>query len=801
MKTKHRYFVCWTLLTSFVFAVLVPRTAAAQNKKLTEAKVLKSINLAIKSLQSAQLADGSWKTGNHVIGSTALVTLALLNAGVSPENAKVAKALRFLRDAEEPNMTYEVSLVLMVLSMINDKRDRGRMQSLVTKLERSQIQRGDMRGCWSYFTNAAIIDTGGDRSNGQFAILGLYEAANAGIHVDRDVWKLAKQHWENTQNGDGGWGYAGPSGGGSRGSMTVAGIASMVMTSAMLQDDSDVDAKGNPNCCKGKDKDKTLERGLRWLHKRVQFGANPGGGGWLMYYLYGLERAGRLSGRRFFGSNKDSLKNDWYRQGARFLVNGHNPRTGFWDAKGAGSNPILNSSFALLFLSKGLAPVLINKLKFDSTSDDTEAWNFHAYDVRNLTNRITGMDKWPKLVTWQVVDIEKVVDASDLMQSPVLYLSCKEAPKLTDPQIELLKQYVNLGGFIFAVNNCQRAEFHDAMFQMVNRMYPDGEVTLERLKKDHAIFKSEYSLDGDVVELFGADFGCRTAIVYSPDDIGCLMNKWSKAPQPDRKPVLKGRVERAMRIGINAVAYATGREPPNKLRQEELTSEKGAADNLNRGLLQVAQVRHTGGWDTAPKAARNLLLALNRTVGMTASTTPTAITPTDKNLNRYSMLVMHGRHRFSMTDEEVKRLREYLDRGGVLFADACCGSSQFDQSFRELVRRIYPDDKLDRIPVDHELFSTEIGHDLSRVRRRAPEASDAKALEGNVIMGAPFVEGVEIDKRLVLIYSKYDISCALERQASVACTGYLSEDAVRIAVNIVLYSKLQRPPATIKKKR
>jgi hypothetical protein len=650
-----------------------------------------------------------------------------------------------------------------------------------------------MKGCWSYFTTKAFIDNGGDRSNAQFAILGLYEAANAGISVDRDVWKNARMHWRVSQNGDGGWGYAGLRNNDSRGSMTVAGIASMVMTSAMLQDDSDVDAKGNPNCCKDKKKDETLERGLRWLRNHVQFGNNPGSGGWLMYYLYGLERAGRLSGHRFFG------KNDWYREGARFLVRGQNKRTGMWDTAGAGANPILNSSFALLFLSKGLAPVLINKLKFDTGSDDKDAWNFHSYDIRNLTNRITGMDKWPKLVTWQAVDIEKLNDANELMQSPVLYLSSKEAPKLTDPQIEMLKQYVNLGGFIFAVNNCQRAEFHDAMFKMVRRMYPNGEVQLERLKPDHAIFKSEYALDGETVELHGADFGCRTAIVYSPDDIGCLMNKWSQASQPDRKPVLKGRIERAMRVAINVVAYATGREPPNKLAQQELATEKGTADKVNRGLLRVAQLKHTGGWDTAPKAARNLMLALNRTVGMTASTKPTAITATDKDIMRYSMLVMHGRHRFTMSEAEVKRIRQYLDRGGVLFADACCGSNQFNQSFRELMRRVFPDEKLDRIPVKHELFSTEIGHDLSRVRRRAPEASDAEALEGNIIIGEPFLEGIEIDGRLVVVYSKYDISCALERQASVACTGYLSEDAVRIAVNVVLYFKLQKPPKTAKK--
>ena len=54
----------------------------------------------------------------------------------------------------------------------------------------------------------------------------------------------------------------------------------------------------------------------------------------------------------------------------------------------------------------------------------------------------------------------------------------------------------------------------------------------------------------------------------------------------------------------------------------------------------------------------------------------------------------------------------------------------------------------------------------------------------------------------MLIYSKYDISCALQRQASVACSGYLSEDAVKIAVNVILYAllrtSLHRPRAPLR---
>ena len=145
-----------------------------------------------------------------------------------------------------------------------------------------------------------------------------------------------------------------------------------------------------------------------------------------------------------------------------------------------------------------------------------------------------------------------------------------------------------------------------------------------------------------------------------------------------------------------------------------------------------------------------------------------------------------------MSQDEIKSLRRYLLNGRVLFADACCGARPFDNSFREFARKLFPEGQLKRIDPDHEMFTTEIGHDLSRVRRRMPSASTSDTLDGNIITDKAFLEGIEVNGRFVVIYSKHDISCALERQASVACAGYLPEDAVRIAVNVVLYSMLQQ---------
>ena len=52
------------------------------------------------------------------------------------------------------------------------------------------------------------------------------------------------------------------------------------------------------------------------------------------------------------------------------------------------------------------------------------------------------------------------------------------------------------------------------------------------------------------------------------------------------------------------------------------------------------------------------------------------------------------------------------------------------------------------------------------------------------------MEGVKLNGHWVIIYSKIDIGCALERQQGLDCKGYTHESALRIASNVVIYSTL-----------
>ena len=163
---------------------------------------------------------------------------------------------------------------------------------------------------------------------------------------------------------------------------------------------------------------------------------------------------------------------------------------------------------------------------------------------------------------------------------------------------------------------------------------------------------------------------------------------------------------------------------------------------------------------------------------------------TDPQLFQYHLVFFHGRTSFHLTPAERKQLRSYIDRGGMVFADAICSSKAFTESFRREMKAVFPDQTLERISIKHPLFTTELGgSDLSTVSRRQPETGRAsEPLKSAVRKTEPYLEGLQVGDRLAVIFSPYDISCALESHESLECEGYIRQDAARIGINVLLYS-------------
>lgn len=762
-------FLVSLILFSWIAMALPAPTYSQANRGLSKEDVDRAIREGVRFLKTRQGNDGSWNnTGfdQHPTGMTGLVTLALLTAGEDPKSQTIQKALSYLRSysAEQLNSTYAVSLQTMALAAAEPEADRLRLMANVRWLEDAQIKPTDRvswPGTWTYTGKKG---SQGDGSNTQYALLGLNAASEVGIPVKAEVWKLARDYWTEAQRRSGGWAYTLASSGES-GSMTCAGISSLIITGLRRYQGSEVIRGDQIEGCGTGGFDRRVQSGIDWMANRFTVNANPGSplGIWKYYYLYGLERAGRLSGVRYFGSN------DWYREGVRELIAEQDRLQGFWrGSDNIERDPLIATSFALLFLAKGRAPVLVNKLRHAPGLD----WNNDPDDVRNLVS-IVSKD-WNHLMTWQVVDAERS-SLEELLQAPILFLNGHEVPVFSDQGKLKLKEYVQQGGFIFAEACCGRKEFDQGFRLLIRELFPEADYELHPLPPEHSIWRSRHRLTPEVHALEGVEYGCRTVVVYSPSDLSCFWNQ--SESQPDNPAVIK-----AQRVGQNVIEYATGRElPEDKLAIREIRDFKEAT-SAKRSVLHIGKIRHSGDWNIAPLAVPNLTSYLREKLKLDVVINHKELLPSDPSLVNYPLLYIHGRNAISFTSQDMERLRRHVDPGGgLIFADAACGSPTFDASFRRLMTELFPKNPLEPIAPDDEIYTDKVGYNLADIQYTKPAGGQT---------GLPQLEGVKINGKWVVIYSKLDLGCALERQAGLECKGYTYESALRITSNIVLYSTL-----------
>ncbi|HUY93535.1 MAG TPA: DUF4159 domain-containing protein [Pirellulales bacterium] len=757
-------------------ALLAAPCAARAWADISAEEVRDSIDRGVSYLKNEQRNDGSWPDPvGYPGGITALCTLALLNCGVPPNDPQVQSALNYLRKLP-PSMTYSTALQTMVLCAAEPKTNLQLVRRNALWFQAQQKRDGPRKGAWGY------PQAEGDNSNTQFALLALHEAERIGVSVSDQTWRLALDYWSRTQNPNGSWGYHPGQPG--TGSMTCAGIAAMVITADRLnRGDAEIDGH-RIRCCGEQESNEPVERALAWFGRNFSSDINPGthgAQGWLLYYLYGIERVGRLTNRRLIGQH------DWYREGATKLVRIQEPLSGYWKGVGhAEDNPHVATSLALLFLSKGRRPVLAAKVKHGPMDD----WNHHRSDLGNLTSYLET--RWQRDLTWQVID-SAAASVGDLQEAPVLYISGQLHPEFTDEEVERLRQYVNQGGFILAEACCDGDDFDAGFRALTKRMFPEPEYALHLLPKEHPAYSAEERVDFRYIdpELYGIDVGCRTSVIYAPKNLrlSCL---WELA-RPGREQKIadevQGRIDAARALGANILAYATNREVKYKLDIKPNADEEEAQDVFERAKIYIAKVQHGGGWNAAPGALSNLLRVVSHETGLRVSTDQRELALTDRRLFGYQILFLHGRQAFSLSDAERKQLKTYVERGGVVIGDAICGSEEFAKSFRAEMAAAFPGHPLEPIPANHRMFTTALGgFDLKKVERREPQRAEGGPLKTVVRQVAPELDGVKLDDRYGVIFSRYDLSCALEKHDSLECPGYGREDAAKIGLNVVLYA-------------
>jgi hypothetical protein len=724
-----------------------------------------SIRRGVKFLLSRQNSDGSWTDGQaddkDAAGRTALVTLALLYCGESHQSPPLDRAIKFLKKSSPQNSvnaTYSVALRAAVYATLPEVLRKTELRADLLWLEQHMIKNGANKGMYDYGRGDEF---GGDFSNSQYGVLGVWYAAQAGLEVPRSYWMNIEEAWRKGQSADGGWPYQ-KGRGNSYGSMTAAGAATLYITNDYLHAD---EAQDLTNVYVNRQ----LEDAMTWLGVNFSVNKNPGldtnlgpqqrpdrdmldvigelgrrSGVYIHYMLFGYERVGEASGLTRFGQLK------WFDEGADYLV-----RTQAYDGSWNGTNGTeVDTSYSLLFLSRGRAPVVMQKLQFPGR------WNNRPRDAAAFTSFMRRASE--RHVNWQVVSIDAAPD--EFRQAPMLYLASDRPLVFTSPQKARLKAYIAQGGLIVGVNEGKGDDFSKSLEGLGNELFPS--YSFRDLPRDHLAYTANFAVSSDE-KLRGMSNGIRELIVLYPG--GDMTWKWQSTGggiSPRNTPY--GSL-------ANLWLYMTDRANPH-FKGEDTWVERNEGVEATK-KASITRITYDGNWNPEPGGWERLSNVMHNydqcDLTLTASTEPAS----DATLAHLT-----GTAGIRIDSQRRPALKQYLDSGGLLLADAAGSSTETAGTIESLIRELYPTVTIAPLPLDHLIYHAtgfggmEIDNDVN-YRRAA----------GLQNVHIPRLRGAKVQGKLVAILSSEDLSSALVGYNIAGLSGYAPASATDLVRNIILW--------------
>ncbi len=118
---------------------------------------------------------------------------------------------------------------------------------------------------------------------------------------------------------------------------------------------------------------------------------------------------------------------------------------------------------------------------------------------------------------------------------------------------------------------------------------------------------------------------------------------------------------------------------------------------------QIAVLHYNGGgdWYANPTALPNLVKFCNSNIRTTIANQVEEVTPDSYDLFQYPYIHATGHGNILFSDNELEKVRAYLNAGGFLHIDDNYGMQKF--VIRE-VKKLFPDQEFIEVGTDHEIF-------------------------------------------------------------------------------------------------
>jgi len=143
------------------------------------------------------------------------------------------------------------------------------------------------------------------------------------------------------------------------------------------------------------------------------------------------------------------------------------------------------------------------------------------------------------------------------------------------------------------------------------------------------------------------------------------------------------------------------------------------------------------------------------------------------DLFQYPFVIMTGEGAFKLPEGERANLKKYCENGGFLLASAGCSSKEWDKSLRDELTKIWPEAKLQKLPLTHPVFHT------------VYDVKDIRTSHGGK---STVIEGLSLKDKLVVLYSQDGLNDTANTTGCCCCGGNEITNAEQINVNVLAYA-------------
>jgi len=429
-------------------------------------------------------------------------------------------------------------------------------------------------------------------------------------------------------------------------------------------------------------------------------------------------------------------------------------------------------------------PVLIAKIATQRRSD----WATNPADSKNL---LRWMSKNLN-VHFSSMNLPQNQIPADPREIPVLYRTGHEAFTFPDDVRKNLRSYLLRGGTIIFDACCGRRAFVESALAEIQTLIPERPPY--RLTLDHPLYHSFFDMKNisyrswarkagaapGEPSCIGIDVGCRTAAFFFRWDVSC---GWDTLKDSDRHHCLGYDEETARQIGANLMAYITAERSaalPLSKALDFVDATKGKS-----GKFVIAQAKYAGLWKTREAGLSMLLNSFHEQTKTPVRFAREEVALDSSRLYEVPFVYLTGHQDFELSAAERTNLRNYLLRGGILFAESCCGREAFDRSFRREMARVLNGQKMERLPETHPLFLYP-----NKVDAVQPRAALARKLNASGKI-KPVLFGINVNGSLGVVYAPHGLACGWELAQCPYCAGTSSTDALALGVNVLCYAIMQ----------